>query len=507
MTKFFKIPFTTLLLLLVVSSIVSCKKKFDEPPAYVDPNMVANTSIAQLKALHTTFGALDLITSDIIISGVVTADDKSGNLYKSIFIQDSTAALQISLDASSLYTQFPQGRRVYIKCKGLYISDYKGTPQLGIVNHAATVPLNPTVTGIPSSLINNYVIGGSFNNPVVATPVTPNQLSTGLNNNRLMGMLVQLSNVEIDPAYANIPYGDTTASKNSNAIQINICNGTSSVYSNVELYSSGYADFAAYHPGTGNGTITGIYTVYKSTATSSGYKQLLIRDTNDVVLTGTRCAGQAPPPPPPGNRISIAALRAMYTGSGSGTGNLITGAYQIGGVVISDGINGKNIGAGNVIIQDGHSGISIFFGGTLTYNVGDSLVLNVQGDSLLNYKGSLEVKVMGGGSAPSPTATGQVITPTTMTIAQLNTALATPLSSASNVEYTLVKIVGGTVTTSGTYSGAKTLGDGTATMTLYTRPTAAFSGSTMPTGAHNWTGYANTFNTPELQIRNTTDVQ
>jgi len=85
--------FTAVTLMLAVVGISSCKKTFDQPPGPADPSIVANMTIAQFKALHTVLGKLDMITDDIIISGVVTADDKSGNLYKQLFIADSTGAL------------------------------------------------------------------------------------------------------------------------------------------------------------------------------------------------------------------------------------------------------------------------------------------------------------------------------------------------------------------------------------------------------------------------------
>ena len=51
-------------------------------------------------------GGLYPIADDIIIKGTVIANDKSGNFYKSIFIQDSTAGIQIDLDAYELHNLY-----------------------------------------------------------------------------------------------------------------------------------------------------------------------------------------------------------------------------------------------------------------------------------------------------------------------------------------------------------------------------------------------------------------
>lgn len=124
--------------------------------------------------MHTSSGAYDVITSDLIISGIVVADDKSGNLYKQLFIEDATGGLQILLDANSLYGTYPVGRRIFIKCKDLCLSDYNNTMELGV---KALVGGVPSLEGIPANLISKYVVGGSINNPVVPVVVTYAELN------------------------------------------------------------------------------------------------------------------------------------------------------------------------------------------------------------------------------------------------------------------------------------------------------------------------------------------
>jgi hypothetical protein len=88
--------------------ISSCRKDdFDTPPAGgSDPALIANTTIADLKAGYVA-GNFDSIDTDIIIAGVVIADDKSGNFYKTIVLQDSTGGIAIRIDISDYYTKYP----------------------------------------------------------------------------------------------------------------------------------------------------------------------------------------------------------------------------------------------------------------------------------------------------------------------------------------------------------------------------------------------------------------
>ena len=192
-----------------IASLSACKKTFDQPPGPADPNIVANMSIANLKALHTTPRAYDIITQDIIISGVVVANDKSGNFYKQLFIQDTTGAIQILLDATDLYGSYPVGRRVFVKCKDLCLSDYNNTIQLGV---KANINGVPSQEGIPAASVGRHLIGGSLNNPVEPIEVTLNDLTTNMQN-RYINALIKLNDYEFIPADTSKTYSDTSVYK------------------------------------------------------------------------------------------------------------------------------------------------------------------------------------------------------------------------------------------------------------------------------------------------------
>lgn len=470
---------TTLMIWVVTFS--SCDKKFDEPPAFEEPNITVTTTIAELKALHVN-GQVESITTDLVIAGVVNADDRSGNYYKQISIQDSTGGITLRLDGNNLYANYPVGRKIYIKLKGLFMGDYNGLIQLGgSIDNSGTF-LN--VNAIASNLFDNYILKGSTGNVVTPKVVTV----AGLNNS-YQSMLIQIDNAEFLPSDTSKTYADNVGNLSVN-LNAKSCTGSS-----IIVRTSGYANFAGIKAAKGNGALQAIYTVFGST------KQLVIRDTSDVKFYGARCNAGGGGGGGTGTRISIAQLRAQYTGT-----DILIGSYKIGGVVISDAAN-KNVTNGLVILQDGNAGISVYFGGTLTYNVGDSVILDVTGDSLINFRGSLEVKTPFGTTPPAASATGQVITPSVKTITELNTALSTALGAATNIEFTLVKIVGATATPAGTYSGNKTLTDAGGTLAMFTTSAATFSGATMPTVSTDWVGYTSKFNTTrQFQIRNTTDV-
>ncbi|MCX8020750.1 MAG: DUF5689 domain-containing protein [Chitinophagaceae bacterium] len=451
----------------------SCKKTFDAPPGPADPQITVTHTIKQLRALHTVQGAFDVITDDMVISGVVVANDKSGNLYKEIFIQDNTAGLKILLDALSLYNTFPVGRKVFIKCKGLCLTDNNRLPVLGI---KATVAGSPSIEGIPANLIDKYVVGGSLNNPVLPKDVTLSQLTTNMSDDNL-GMLIRLKDYEFIAADTNKTYADTSAYKNSVNLTIRGCMANSQII----VRTSGYANFAGVNVPNGNGDIQAIYTIFGTT------RQLVLRDTSDVKFNNFRC-GQGPT-----TVINISDVRALYTG----TTTTIPNGRRITGVVISDRTTG-NINNQNLVLQQGTglAGIVVRFDAPHNFNLGDSLDVVVSQQELSEFNNMLQVNGVPLNYA-TRISTGKTITPRNVTLTQL-------IANQEAWEATLVRtgpvsLSGGT---GGTYSGNVIMNDG-ATFTLRTSPSASFAGQPYPALAQSVTGYVSQFGSSyELHMRN-----
>ena len=503
-TKF--ICYSTLFMLLFLSTmIISCNKKFDEPPSSTTGNLIDTTlekklvSIKALRAKHKS-GGFELITDDIVIKAVVVGDDRTGNIYKAMYIQDSLNwGIAVKMDGNSLYIDYPVGRQIYIKCKGLFISDYNATVQLGVIDNS--VPYNPTLAGIPSPLFDNYIQKGGIGNKVNVRELTIAQLNSyassagagTLNNDSLQSTVVKINDVQFSNSDKGLLYSDTTAGKSSVSRNIVDCPGTTT---KTVVYTSGYATFAGAKTPRGKGSITAIYIPYRSTP------ELVLRDTADIKFTGLRCDGTSGEPPT--NITSIAAIRALYDGSTSG---VILPSTLITGVVISDASNG-NTASGNLILQDGTGGVDLYFGPVpILLNVGDSVTIDVTGGKLLPYKGAAEISLSSGAIASATLiASGKVVTPKILTTAEFNTLMSAPLVS-NKTEGTLVTILNATVPT-GIFQGNKVLTDASGTTTLYTATAASFSQTALPTIAKSYTGYGTNFNTTaELVLRNIKDVK
>lgn len=258
-------------------ALVSClKKEYNPPPdtSKEDPALPVNITIAQLKQLYAGSVSAVEIDTNLTIYGIVTTDDKSGNFYKQFTIEDSTGGITIQVDGGSLYTKLPIGRKVYVKLSGLYYGFYNKLPQIGYATGTSG-----STSGIPVALLDNYVVRANYPNPV---PVTKFNGLAALQavNNGMLNRLVEIDSVEIVTEDIGKTYAQPSTISSGTSITIKDCNGKT-----IVLRNSAYANFQSYLVPGGKGKITALYTTFNATP------QLVIRDTSDLQMYGTRCDG------------------------------------------------------------------------------------------------------------------------------------------------------------------------------------------------------------------------
>ena len=263
MKNLLKFTFPLFVLLLTFSACV--EEDFDRPPTEgSDPGLTVTTTIKELKAMH-TFGSTETITDDLIIKGVVIADDASGNWYKSFVLADETGGITLLVDIAESYVLFPRGREIYVKLKGLVMADYNNLIQLGgyIANDGS---LGDIVE------VTDHLIKSVSRGEPVANVKTITQLS--LDD---VGTLIKLENVNFLDTTGT--YADAI---NQNSVNLDLanCNGNS-----ILVRTSGFADFASQPVASGGGTFVGVLSIFRSDF------QLLIRDLNDLDMAGPRCNG------------------------------------------------------------------------------------------------------------------------------------------------------------------------------------------------------------------------
>lgn len=268
---------------MLFATVLGCAKyKFDpvEPSAFAT-DWHANTTIAELKKLYVSGNGPVLITSDLVIGGVVTSDDRAGNFYKNLFIQDFTGGIEVKLARTGLYNDYKRGQRVLISCNGLYLGDYGDQIQLGSIYSNSGVWEIGALEG--DVLINRHVVRDG----AVLHEVTPLEMTPAMLTPDNVGKLVVFHNMQISDTVSLVDGSRLTYADAQNKITRNI--GLISVVDTVKyapgtlvLRTSGYCNFASTPVASGSGSITGILTRYRTTY------QLLLRDTDDVDFSQPR---------------------------------------------------------------------------------------------------------------------------------------------------------------------------------------------------------------------------
>ncbi len=453
---------------------------FDAPPADgEDPNISANTTIAELKAMH-TLGGLEEITEDIIVSGVVIADDRSGNFFRALLIQDSTAGIEIRLNETDLFNEYGVGRRIFVRCQGLWLGDFAGITQLG-----AGTELDDRgeleLTRIPSALLRDFLVKGKWNQHVEPTVKTIEQLRSGD-----ISTLVQINDLQFLLSTCERTYARDYISPQGTRVQESLNQGLVSCINGAEilLRSSGFSNFASQMLPTGSGSIIAVYSVFNDT------KQLLIRDTDDVMMEDPRCGDSGVN----GELKTLAEIRNMYTGSAQ----TISNDYKISGTVISDIIN-SNTTNRNLIIQDASGGIVVRFAESHNFGVGEIMEININGVELSDFNGLLQLNNVQISQAFTTCEIGTV-EPRIATVQEI-------MNNSWEWESTLVKVEKATLGGGATFGGSTTVTDATNTIPMFTQSFASFAGTFLPTGEVDLTAMVGNFNGVQLNMRSIDDVE
>jgi hypothetical protein len=266
---------------LVAIVMIACQK-YPEPE-YIEPRYKLKDhqtliSIEELKARHTLGGTPTAIMGDTVIRGIVVADDESGHIYKSIYIQDETGGVNLAIDQVNMYNIMPVGQEVYVEMKGLFIGDYNNGYQIGDTVTDPKYGLEMARYNWANELyrdsLGNYSRKHIYTNgkPDLSKVPAPKVIeSSNAITSDMYCSLVTLKNIRFtDPKVATglLPWSTKEQTVNRTA---EFSDG-----STIVVRTSGYCNFYADFIPTGVGSITGILSIFGST------KQFYIRDREDI---------------------------------------------------------------------------------------------------------------------------------------------------------------------------------------------------------------------------------
>lgn len=237
----------------------SCQK-FEEPASQEPVVMTPNMSLADFKSLYKGT-PIEITTDTIVLSGKVISSDRSGNVYRSLYIQDESAGLEVKIGKTGLYNDYSLGQTIYIKPQYLYLGTYGESVQLGAVS---TEERYETSYIDAQALINRTIFKGEKGDPLDPLEITS---SSQINN----------SNVCRYVRLQNVSYQGGTDGLRTWAVSQNASNTGEAEYgqqnftlgsATVVVRTSGYASFADVEVGMEIGqrcNLTGILTKYYDT--------------------------------------------------------------------------------------------------------------------------------------------------------------------------------------------------------------------------------------------------
>lgn len=174
---------------------------------YTDADFGKFTSIADLKAMYAANGSKPYtVEKNCVIKGQVTTSDQVGNLYKSLYIQDETAGIEVKIGKNGLYNEYKLGQWIYVDCSGLTVGDYNG-----MINIGYSDPTGEYETAYleHAYIIDTHVFKGEYADPVQPVVVKEADLSKESN----LGRLVTIKDLKYDNHIFILAYVDPNGNR------------------------------------------------------------------------------------------------------------------------------------------------------------------------------------------------------------------------------------------------------------------------------------------------------
>lgn len=242
---------TSFILLALVSMLfTSCKKEYENPPIHSVP-FGDTLTIGDILAMpaKTTFDTAS-------VCGIITADEKSGNLYKTVFIQDRSTgqAIELRLSSSSA-ARIGDSVRVCLDPSLMY-NPYHNLPQITDKNGNG---FNP----------DGHLLIYPYNKPIEPKTVTIAEIKSGA----YIAALVKLDSVEF--VEKNVPFCEVGETTNRHLIDATSPNSDD----NFVVRTSNYANFAYDYMPISKGSLVGIASIYNSTY------QITLRSKTEMIFS------------------------------------------------------------------------------------------------------------------------------------------------------------------------------------------------------------------------------
>ncbi len=439
-------------LLVIMSAffMASCEDDPTHPPIN-EINEDAVMTIADIRDHYN--GEPVEFTGDAMLFATVVMDEHTGNIYRSLIVQDETGGIDLRLATPS---QFSIGDSLRISLDGAVLDAFEQMLQLdnidpneAIVRQATEKYMEPQTVEIPD--------------------IKP----------EMQAQLIKLEDVQ----FAMQDVGETYAYPDEQMAASRVLMDEDG--NSIEVRTSGYADFAGEQTPEGSGSVIAVVSQYRD------FMQLYIRSTDEVELDNDRF----PPPGEDADLITIAEIRQMFH---DGETSLPDNS-RLEGVIISDREYENHPGQNAYLMDENGDGIALRFQNWHSLNYGHEVRVIVSNMTIALFQGLLQIEDIPTGNAHS-LGEGEVPEPTLVTIGELN-------DNFDQYESTLIHIEDVSVPSANSYAGNIQVSDGTGNINIYTYNWADFADDPVEGGIYNITAIASFHFNPQLLLRNLDDME
>jgi len=252
---------------------ITCTNKFDAP----------TKTMAQVVAMVAAGDTLTIpnkpTSEPIIFDGYVVSSDESGNFYKTISFQDKpenpTMGLQIEVNKSMNYADFPVGSHIRIKANGLVLGTDAGVVKLG-----ARDP-NYRIGRLPQTIIGRYMSGVCTGNGLEIVNIVPQEVTLAqAAAPKYVNTLVKVKNVQFE---SNV-IGKLLMDKDASGTFVDTNRNLVDTSGGAILRTDGFFKATTYTIPNKSGEITFVVSKFNSTY------QNVIRNVSDINFTKDRFA-------------------------------------------------------------------------------------------------------------------------------------------------------------------------------------------------------------------------
>jgi hypothetical protein len=242
--------------------IISCLKDDDYEVPNTDPVApIINGTVITINTLNSLLeqeqnangnDVLSFTESDLFISGFVISNDKAGNIYEELVIQDLSVnpsrGVKVLINVSPLFTTFEFGRKVFVKLDGLSIGYNGGVLSLGFRD-------GNQVLAIAESLMDQTIIRATELSEIEPLSINISDFSAAKTN-----LYLRLNDIQFNRNDALGENRKTFAAESEDEF-----NGERNLESCIEGFSvilstSTFSDFKAIEVPQGRGYLDGILT-------------------------------------------------------------------------------------------------------------------------------------------------------------------------------------------------------------------------------------------------------